>query len=310
MSVPIRPPIISQEGCSLRVDLRDKLNLEQFLKHRTAFCVGESAVHCELYEYAPDAPTIIFLPGIGTYCELYAELLCKLSQQGFNVVGVDPLGHGYSGGSRGHYTVDQMCDAVSDVLDVLQQRFKGPFGVYGYSIGALLAVAAAEKDERLSTVLCGTLLVPDLAPDVTYRMGWNWTWASSLMMPGYKVPLKSFVDFEQLLKGHPAGAAINNDPLIVFDYPLKTLSSLFNHRCNIVNRVHRFSAAILHGDKDEVLPVSYSQRLMNYCEQPMELLVMKRQGHMVPLLQPDLVVTMAAQWFEQEFSKEMAAAVL
>jgi len=310
MSVQIRPPILSQEGCNLRLDLRQKLNLEKYLSKRTAFCVGESAVHCELYEHSSEAPTILFLPGIGTYCELYAELLAKLSEQGYNVVGIDPLGHGYSGGSRGHYTVEEMCAAVSDVLDVLQQRFAGPFGVYGYSIGALLAIAAAEHDERLSTVLCGTLLVPDLAPDMTYRMGWNWTWASSLMMPGYKVPLKSFVDFEQLLKGHPAGPAINNDPLIVFDYPLRTLSSLFNHRCKIVNQEHDFSAAILHGDKDEVLPVSYSQRVMNYCEQPMELLVMKRQGHMVPLLRPDLVVTMAAQWFEQEFAKEMAEALL
>lgn len=310
MSVQIRPPVLSQENCSFRINLRDKMELEQYLQHRTAFCIGENAVHCELYEYSADAPTIIFLPGIGTYCELYGEMLYKLSQKGFNVVGIDPLGHGYSGGARGHYTVEQMCEAVSDVLDVLQQRYKGPFGVYGYSIGALLAVAAAAADERLSAVLCGTLLVPDLAPDFTYRMGWNWTWASSLFLPGFKLPLKSFVDFEQLLKGHPAAEEINRDPLIVFDYPLKTLSSLFNHHCQIVNNEYEFDAAILHGDRDEVLPVSYSKRVMEYCNQPMELMVMERQGHMVPFLKPDLVVCLAAQWFESKFIKEMASAVL
>lgn len=310
MTVQIRPPILTQEDCSFRMNLREKLEVEPYLDKRTAFCVGENAVHCELYESGPDAPTILFLPGIGTYCELYSELLCKLSQEGFNVVGIDPLGHGYSGGGRGHYTVEQMCDSISSVLDVLQQRFKGPFGIYGYSIGALLAVAAAEQDERLSAVLCGTLLVPDLAPDLSYRMGWNWTWASSLLLPGFKVPLKSFVDFEQLLKGHPAAKEINQDPLMVFDYPLKTLSSVFNYRCEIVNNRYDFAAAILHGDKDEVLPVSYSKRVMSYCEQPMELLVMERQGHMAPFLKPDLVVKLAAQWFEQKFTKEMAAALI
>lgn len=310
MTVQIRPPVLSQENCAFRINLRDKLNIESHLKERTAFCVGEKGVHCELYEYAPDAPTILFLPGMGTYCELYAELLATLSAKGFNVVGIDPLGHGYSAGTRGDYSVDQMCDAVSEVIDVLQQRFDGPFGVYGYSIGALLAMAAAETDDRLCSVLCGTLLVPDVAPDLSYKMSWNWTWASSLFMPSFKVPLKSFVDFEQLLKGHPAGQEINEDPLVVFDYPLRTLSSLFNYRCKIVSHEHDFAAAILHGDQDEILPVSYSSRVMNYCEQPMELLVMEREGHMVPFFKPELVAEMAAQWFNRHFAKEMAAAVL
>lgn len=310
MTVQIRPPVLSQECSAFRANLREKLNVESYLKERTAFCVGEKAVHCELYEYGPEAPTILFLPGIGTYCELYAELLAELSKKGFNVVGIDPLGHGYSAGTRGDYTVEQMCEAVSDVLDVLEQRFDGPFGIYGYSIGALLAMAAAEKDDRLSAVLCGTLLVPDVAPDMGYRMGWNWTWASSLMMPGYKVPLKTFVDFEQLLKGHPVAQEINQDPLIVFDYPLRTLSSLFNYRCDIVNREFDFSAAILHGDQDEVLPLSYSRRVMSYCDQPLELLVMDNEGHMVPLMKPKIVVEMAAQWFTRQFMKEMAEAVL
>ncbi|EAR60050.1 alpha/beta fold hydrolase [Neptuniibacter caesariensis] len=310
MSVQIRPPILSQENCSFRLKLREKLALEKFLKHRTAFTVGNKAVHCELYEYATDAPTILFIPGIGTYCELYSELLWKLSRKGYNVVGIDPLGHGYSSGARGHYTVVEMCEAIGDVLTVLQQRFSGPFGVYGYSIGALLAMAAAEKDDRLCAVLCGTLLVPDVAPDLSYRLGWNWTWASALFMPDIKVPLKSFVDFEQLLKGHPAGTEINQDPLIVFDYPLKTLSSLFNYRCEIVNHEYDFAAAIIHGENDEVLPLSYSQRVMQYCAQPMELLVMEQQGHMTPFLKPDLIVEMAAQWFENKFSREMMDALL
>ena len=310
MSVQIRPPVLSQENCSFRHTLRDKLNIDDYLKDRTAFAVGENGIHCELYEFSPDAPTILFLPGIGTYSELYAEMLYKLSQKGYNVIGIDPLGHGYSGGSRGKYTVTQMCQAVSSVVDVLQQRYEGPFGIYGYSIGALLAIAAASSDSRLSAVLCGTLLVPDLAPDVNYRMGWNWTWASSLFMPGYKVPLKTFVDYDLLLKGHPAGSEINRDPLMVFDYPLSTLSSLFTHRCKIVDKEHGFDACILHGEHDEVLPIDYSKRIMQYCKQPMDLMVMEEQGHMAPFLTPDLVVLLAAQWFDEKFVKEMASAAL
>lgn len=300
MTIQIRPPVLTQENCEFRSDLRDKLNLGDFLKRRTAFAIGEKAVHCELYEHAVDAPTILFLPGIGTYSELYAEMLGLLSMQGYNVVGIDPIGHGYSGGSRGEYTVDEMVVAISQVIDVLQQRFTGPFFCFGYSIGSLLAIAAAEHDQRIDAVLCCTLLVPDLAPDISYRWGWNWTWASAFFMPGYKVPLKSFVDFEQLLKGHPAGQTINHDPLIIFDYPLKTLASLFTHRHQISHKRFDFTAAILHGSRDEVLPLNYSKRLVQYCEQPLELIEMPGVGHMAPFLQPEYMAQQISSWFDHQ----------
>ena len=300
MNVPIRPPVFSQEACDIRQQLRTKLNLTTFLRQRTAFNVGEEGIHCELYEYAPDAPTIVFLPGIGTYSELYAELLCKLSQQGFNVVGIDPLGHGYSAGARGVYTVATMSKAISTVLDVLQQRFTGPFTIFGYSIGALLALAAAEQDSRFKAVLCETLLIPDVAPDLTHRMGWSWVWSSSLFMPTYKIPLKSFVDFEQLLQGHPAGEEINRDPLIVFDYPLSTLSSLFSYHCKSTNEQQPFALAVLQGNKDEVLSVEYARLVARYCEQPMELMFVEGQGHMMPFLAPDILVDRAAAWFKSK----------
>lgn len=299
MNIPIRPPVFSQEECDIRQQLRAKMNLAPFLSQRTAFNVGAAGIHCELYEYSTDAPTILFLPGIATYSELYAEMLCKLSQQGFNVVAIDPPGHGYSAGERGLYSVEAMSNAVSMVLNVLEQRFPGPFAIYGYSIGALLALAAAERDERLKAVLAGTLLIPDLAPDLAHRIGWSWMWTSALVMPTYKVPLQQFMDFQQLLKGHPAAAEINRDPLIVFDYPLQTLASLFSHRCKSVYKTSPFSLAVLQGDRDEILPVSYARRVERYCEQPMELIIAKYQGHMMSFLAPDKVAELAAAWFKR-----------
>ncbi|MGB0466794.1 MAG: alpha/beta hydrolase [Pontibacterium sp.] len=280
-----------------RDHLRAKLNLHTYLKHREVIRLGNEVIHCELYEHSEGAPTILFLPGIGTYTELYGELLCKLSKTGFNVVGIDLPGHGYSGGSRGLYTVDQVCEVVSQVVDHLQTRFSGKFAVYGYSIGALLGVSAAEHDDRLEAVLCGTLLLPDIAPDFIHQMGWQWTYANAFMFPYMRLPLRMFVDFEQLLASHPAGEVINNDPMIVFDYPLKTLSSAFSRRCGIVKNQYSFKAAIIHGDRDEVLPLVYSERVVRECQHPFELLVMENASHMVPWLQTDNLVDMSSQWF-------------
>ena len=296
MNVHVSHATMTQEGLPSRERLREKLQIGPWLEKRQAFQLGKDALHCELYEYDVAAPTVLFLPGIGTYSELYAEMLGKLSERGFNVVAIDLPGHGYSGGPRGLYTVEQVNFAVSMVLDHLQKRFTGPFSIFGYSIGALLGVAAAEQDERIEAVLCGTLLLPDIAPDFLHEMGWQWTHASAFFFPYMKAPLRLFVDFKMLLASHPAGEEINRDPLVVFDYPLKTLSSAFSCHCNVLKQRYPFKSAIIHGDRDEVLPLAYSKRVVEQCEQPFELLVMEQTGHMVPWLRTDKLVDIAAKW--------------
>ncbi|MCO4758005.1 MAG: alpha/beta fold hydrolase, partial [Oceanospirillaceae bacterium] len=133
MNVHVSHAAMTQEGLPGRERLREKLQIHPWLEKRQAFQLGKDALHCELYEYDVAAPTVLFLPGIGTYSELYAEMLGKLSERGFNVVAIDLPGHGYSGGPRGLYTVEQVSFAVSMVLDHLQQRFTGPFSIFGYS---------------------------------------------------------------------------------------------------------------------------------------------------------------------------------
>jgi alpha-beta hydrolase superfamily lysophospholipase len=94
------------QGDSFRELLRDGLGIQEILQRREVLRIeGEPPIHCELYEHHRTAPTVLFLPGLGTYSELYAELLAGVCDQGFNVVGVDPRGHGYSGGERGFYSI-------------------------------------------------------------------------------------------------------------------------------------------------------------------------------------------------------------
>jgi pimeloyl-ACP methyl ester carboxylesterase len=296
MNMQMRYPQQSPQVNAARERLRDKLNLHPYLKNRELFRL-DGGIHCELYPCGEQgAPTVIFLPGIGTYCELYGEMLSKLRDRGFNVVGVDLPGHGYSSGARGLYTVEQVSAIVSKLIDHLQPRFDGPFAMYGYSIGALLGLAAAERDERITAVLCGTLLLPDISPDILHEMGWHWTHTSAFFFPYLHVPLRMFVDFEQLLADHPAGEEINRDPLIVFDYPLRTLSSAFSCRCGVLKRSFHFRSAIIQGDRDEVLPLSYAQRVVARCTQPFELLVLEGASHMVPWLKTEQLVDMSAAW--------------
>ncbi len=276
--------------------LRDKLDIHHHLAKREGLRVGELGVHCELYQADDiDAPILIFLPGIGTYSELYADLLGRFAENGFHTVSLDYPGHGYSAGPRGKYTVESVCQSVSDLIDRLEGRFSGPVYIYGYSIGSLLAVAAAEHDGRIQGVMCGTLLIPEVPPDTFHQVGWQWTWGMAQVFPGMKLPLKSMVDYEQLLAGHPAAKEFNHDHLMVFDYPLSTLSSLYSWRSEVKQHAFYFHAAILHGRDDEVLPLRYSKQLTEELTHPFELIEVPG-GHMLPWYDPELLIDTVSEW--------------
>lgn len=298
-SVEVLPAQFDQDEVLLaqRALLRRKLGVARYLKLREAFRLADSGVHCEYYHSGESAPLVLFISGIGTYGELYAELLGRISARGFNVAAIDMRGHGYSDGERGNYTVDEAVCDLERVITLLRGRGNGQVGVYGYSIGAVLALALAESDERIGSVLCGTLLMSEIPPDWLHQMGWAWTWSSSLLFPRVRVPLRSFIDFDQLLDGHPAGEEINRDPRIVFDYPLRTLASLFTHRAGVMGQAYPFRAAIVHGEHDEVLPLEYSKRVIERVCHPIELIAVPNEGHMMPWDNPSHLSTLAADWF-------------
>ena len=265
-----------------RESLLERMELTQFLAARESFRVGQAQLHCEFYEAGADKPLIVFRRGIGTYCEIYGEFLSGVTQKGFNVAGIDPLGHGYSPGERGKYTVEEMTPALQSALSALEGRHNGEITVYGYSIGAVQGLAWAEADSRIQRLICGTLLLTEEAPDLFHSLGWTWTWSTAQIFPWMRLPLRSFVDFDELMKDQKLGELINEDPLIIFDYPVSTLASLFTHRSHSVEQQFPFKLTILQGDEDEVLPLAYAQRVVQRLEQPAELSIITGQGHMLP----------------------------
>jgi len=261
--------------------VRQGLGIDHLLQTREVWRL-DASINVEIYPFSPDAPNVLFLAGIGTYVELYAEFASALNGLGYNVIAVDPPGHGYSSGIRGRYSVEQFQGHLVHVLDHLSQRFSGRWIAYGYSIGAVSAVALAEQDDRISQVVCTTLLLSEVPPDLLYAMGWSWTSLSAMWFPSLRVPLKSFIDFETLLGDHPAGPYINDDERMIFDYPLATLASLFSHKAGIVNNAYPFALTLLQGDQDEVLTLEYTQRVISAVEHPITLDVIKGFGHMLP----------------------------
>ncbi|MEH6624973.1 MAG: alpha/beta fold hydrolase [Motiliproteus sp.] len=286
----------------LRSRILRELGLTPFLERGENIELGGLPLHCELYEYDPAAPTIIFLPGIGTYSQLYCELLSRMSDRGFNMIAVDIRGHGFSGGERGGYKVDEVIADVQLVIDYLQQRFSGPIGLYGCSIGSRLALAVAEVEPRIEALLCHTLFLAEVPPDVWHSMGWSGLSLSNMFTPYLKVNMRTFVDIDTLLQHNPMGKYADNDPILVWDYPIYTLHSVYTYPSQILTEPLNIPSAIIVGSEDDVLNTSYTKKIVENSAQPFELIVIEGGSHMLPFDHIDDTLEASCQWFLQAFS--------
>src|SRR5688572_18240139 len=116
-------------------------------------CDGNK-LHLDIYEVGKDAPTIIFIPGTAIYALCYGELLHKFGENGYNVIGLDPRGHGRSEGIRGDYTIPELMRDVDATITYAITRFNDSISLVGSSQGGILALYMAAKDARVKSVVC------------------------------------------------------------------------------------------------------------------------------------------------------------
>ncbi|GAB4348957.1 MAG: hypothetical protein Kow006_10090 [Gammaproteobacteria bacterium] len=273
------------------------LGVEPYLEFRYTETVGTLPIHCEVFEHDPQAPLLIFLPGISTYAALYAALLFHLQREGFNVVGVDLRGHGHSGGERGAYRVEEVIGDVGHVIDHFTTRFAGPVLLFGYSIGAPLALATAERDERVEALLCHTLLVSEHAPDLLHLWGWHWLQHASFFFPHLHLPLQRLFHLQDLIPERRFRRLVAEDPLLVTHYPIATLASVLNRRSRIMREQCHFRAGIVTGEEDELVPLDYLERVVEKAVHPLDLTVIPGGNHMIPFWEPERLAKIAADWF-------------
>lgn len=287
-----------------RTILIDTLGYGPFLEQRKILKVGNPAIHIELYESNPEDPVIIFIPGIGTYSEMYCEFLYKLSTWQFNVAGVDLRGHGYSEGERGVYTVNQVTSDMHHVVSALKERFNGPIGFFGCSIGAPLAMACAEKDDRIKALLCHTLFLSEYPPDLFTFYGWNGLRMTRLFMPFLKIDFRSFIDVNALIRGNAFADFIDYDDLIVWEYSINTLADIYSFRTSLLRKTHEFKAAIITGENDEIIQVDYIRHIMDKMKHPFDFICITGARHMLPFLNVKETVHAARDWFKTAFNSD------
>jgi pimeloyl-ACP methyl ester carboxylesterase len=106
----------------------------------------------------PARGTIFLLHGIANCKPSMIPMAALLTAEGFNCILYDSRAHGESGGLNCTFGYYEKWD-LSAYIDSAMVRFpgSGPFGVYGSSLGAAVAIQAMAHDKRLS---CGAVESP------------------------------------------------------------------------------------------------------------------------------------------------------
>ena len=271
--------------------------------------VGGISVHLRVLKTNEDAPTAVFIPGTATYAMCYAEFLHALYRAGMNVVGLDPRGHGQSGGMRGHYTIHSIMEDAEHTINYAKQNFSGPVHLIGSSQGGITALYLATKGISVDSVVCQN--IADLTAKEATRLS-RFPWLGRLgkpmlksvarIFPKARIPIHAYLALYKVRVKHFGNARrfMQEDPLALEHITLSTLAALAN--TDLPNPLPTLSLPVLvfQGDADEIFPVTYTQRLVETIgSSQKEFKVYPNRGHGIMVNEPEQVAQDIIQWIKE-----------
>ena len=263
-------------------------------------------IHMDIYEVGKEAPTVIFIPGTAVYAMCFVEVLHKIGQAGYNVIGFDPRGHGRSGGIRGDYTITELIRDTQEVIDYAKNRFGGNISLFGSSQGGIVAFyTAALEEERIQSAICQN--IADLTRTDTIKLvrfpGLTKAIKPVLMtfsrlFPNADVPILSYLDLEKekLRYFGDFKKFMKQDPLTNHTVKLKVLKSLMDTELPKPIEEIRAPLMVLQGNKDLIFPVSYTKKLYERLTCPKRLEIFKGLTHSMLVENVDTVAPPILEW--------------
>lgn len=227
-------------------------------------------LHLDVFEYSKKAPTIVFIPGTAIYAMCYGELLYKLGEAGYNVVGFDPRGHGRSGGVRGDYTIPEIMNDARNVISYAIKKFNKNVSLMGSSQGGIVAFYVAAVEDRIQSAICHTFA--DLAHQESVRLT-RYPNLSSVLRPWIasfggvfsdtQIPISLYLDLDTVEVKFFGSARkfIETNPLALKTISLRALRSLAH--TPLPRPIEQITTPVMvfQGTNDSIFPMDYTKRI-------------------------------------------------
>lgn len=265
-------------------------------------------IHLDIYEHGKDSPTLVFLPGTAIYGMCYAEILEKIGASGFNIVALDPRGHGRSTGERGDYTIKELMTDTQNVITYAINRFGDNVSLMGSSQGGIVAFYLAAKDKRLKSVVCQNFA--DLTWEESTRLT-RFPKMSSMLKPLLKkvggkapnaqIPISMYLDLEKIKVKYFGNAKnfMDQDPLALSSISFRAIHSLAVTKIPVAVEEIEVPVMVFQGDADSIFPVDYTQQLFDKLKVQKQMDVFSGMNHAIMTEDPDRVLPAILKWLNK-----------
>jgi len=256
-------------------------------------------IHIDTTFGSAEQPNIILVPGTGSYAGLYRDFSRSLAERGYNIYGIDFIGHGRSEGKRGVFTMREFLDIIRMVVDHIHANVNDRVGILGTSQGGEVAFIAALEDERIQSVVSHNvfditrsapmkrqrlLKIPILGPVIGF-------------IPDIFINLKKTVDWKKLY-AEDSLAIRQNDPHVVWEYSLKSYRTIFRYKPK--NKISDMTTPVMIavGEHDPIITPEFCRVFYDYIPmQKKKFYVMPGAGHQLLVDYTEEFVKIVDEWF-------------
>jgi pimeloyl-ACP methyl ester carboxylesterase len=273
---------------------------------------GGRQLHLYHFESEPGDPVMVFMHGTSIGALFFVKFMYELSRQGFNVVGMDARGHGFSGGKRGDYTLGGLVEDALAVIDYAIDAYGDKVAISGTSQGGMTAFYCAAAEPRLKAAVCHTMTAPD-EPD-NYRIT-RWPGLYRILMATQPlaqpfidllgsrlmVPIAAYLDDRaEVTKAIPSlHDFIEQDPLALHAVSLAALTSLADTPMARKAEDIETPVMVVYGGRDNIFPEDYVRRVYGRLTCRKEFLYLPQAPHLIILDYVDETVPPIAAWLKE-----------
>ena len=265
-------------------------------------------LHLDILTYNANAPTVILVPGTGLYALCYANLMHLIYEQGFNVVGLDPRGHGRSEGRRGDYTIDELVRDVQAAVTYAIKRFNPEVSVLGSSQGGIVTFYTAAADSRPRSIICQNLT------DLSHLDNLNITRTPWLMrlckpafvqladyLPNINIPINLYIDIKAMEIEHFGNVYnfLSQDPLALTTISIRAMKSLAI--AALAKPVEEITTPtlILQAEKDTIFSPAFTRRFYQRLQCKKQMTIFPSFTHTMLSTHPKEIVPTIVTWLRQ-----------
>lgn len=266
-------------------------------------------LHIDVLTYKHGAPTVVFVPGTAAYAEIYVQYMFALNENGFNVVGYDPRGHGRSGGPRGDFTVTELYKDAIAIGRYAKERFGGKVAISGTSQGGITGFYAISGSDVFSAGALNNiadlngkdnLVLSKFRPPLWALNFFIWLFGGPLRR--FVMPLSFYLNFkaQKLNNGMDAATFLKMDPRAVILYTLGVLSTLA--RTLLPTPIEKMTSVpilVFQGELDSVFPLPYTERMYELLRCEKKLIIFPGMEHLILTNNVPEIIGPITEWLHE-----------